>query len=418
MIYSFATAILFLFFFFFPFWGAPLVFFFSIFDKRLMSYSIVFVSISFALLEYAIAFHGYDPDVVRYYSTYENDFLSALEEMKFYRFFVFYFMDKLSLSACFYSFFSIFLMFFLYFKGALNILKAHGVELVLLKHRILFFMLGLTLLPFSMYFTFENLMAFIVFFYGMSLSVLYNKVNFKVLVFILFSFLIHFSVILLCLLFFVARFSIRSRACNIISYVLFFGTLILLVTLMNVEVSIGVGYVDTIFNKAYRYSHNVWANLTPKELVNYLPYIFMKLFLTFFTSWSFLKKDVPIDKVYYRFLSFLAILLISFITNRMIVIRFGWFYSIFILPLIIMYLHKFYAPLFNKVVIIGMCLMIWLSIPNLFFVKKVGNAITIGDDYVFFYNIANLASKRTDIPSVRKLKKLTSEVMSGRENDL
>lgn len=375
----------------------------------------LFISISLflSLVTYTLDYHNYYPDVIRYYSEYEHNIFYALIKLKLYRFFVFSIMQSIGLNASFYSFFSIFIFFYFLLKSSQNYLLAINHKLDTIKKIILFLIIILSGVPFTIYFSFENMLAIVIFNYAISCYCLNNKYAFSFFVFL--SLLIHSSVIILIPLFSIAILLYKKKI-KIISTIICLSAFFSIITfLLNFEVNTGIDFIDSVFDKAYRYGSNEWSVLTTSELLHYIPIVLLKIAITLIISLSIIKdnKYTKINVLIY-FSIIYSLTILFFIYNRMFSIRFGWSLSLISFILIYIYSMDFITNNLKKLIVILIVPVCLISIPNLFILSKIGNQLTFNNDFLFFNSIYDF-NRKIEIPNRKTLNQIEKKTTNDRE---
>ncbi|PSV58570.1 EpsG family protein [Photobacterium sp. GB-3] len=372
----------------------------SIFLKGSEKYIGVLIGLFLGLISMTIEFNNYYPDVVRYYSQYNNDINDALYKMKFYRYIVFSIINYFNFNANVYSFISICTIVIIQFKTALNYLEVCNKNIDSIKNKLLLIVVCISSLPLTMYLSFENVLAFSVVSYGISVH-LKKKYLVSYTIFIMACF-IHVAAILPVAFIYIAQFATKGKwkkYVSIISYVL---CLMFLLYVMNHKVITGITDIDQIFDKVFRYNSNAWAHLTRTEKLYNLPYVFLMFTLFSLAIRSVKDKNVVIVKYFF---SFYIIFILFFITNRMVIVRYGLLMPIFFSPLLMLYLCSVKDSLINKTVIFTFFIVCFLSIPNVYIMKKIGNELTFNKKSPFFNTLLDIYNYNTSIPNLSELEK-------------
>lgn len=372
----------------------------AIFLKGSERYIGVLLGIFLGLISMTIEFNNYYPDVVRYYSQYNVNINDALYKMKFYRYILFSIINYFNLNVNVYSFISIFTIVLIQFKTALNYLEVCNENIDSIKNKILLIVVCIASLPLTMYLSFENVLAFSVVSYGISV---HSKQKFLIsyTIFIIACF-IHVAAILPVAFLCIAQFVTKGKLVKYTSIISYIICLILLLYVMNHKVIIGIADIDQIFDKVFRYNSNAWAHLTTSEKLYNLPYVFLMSVLFALAIRNVKDKNIIIVKY---FSAFYILFILFFITNRMVVVRYGLLMPIFFSPFLILYLCSVKDSLINKTTIFSFFIVCFLSIPNLYIMKKIGNELTFNKKSPFFNTLLDIYNYKTLIPNLSELEK-------------
>nr|WP_193450909.1 EpsG family protein [Providencia thailandensis] len=319
----------------------------------------------------------------------------------------------MNLYASFYSFITLFLFFYFLLKGCYNYLICINYELNTIKRIIVFLFVILAGVPFTIYFSFENLLGIVIFNYALSLYCLKKTKQF--FIFSIIAVLAHSSIIILLALMLVSvlidKKIIKKTSAAI-------GLIILFITinfLLNFEVKVGIEFLDSLFNKAYRYGNNEWSTLTRSELLHYIPYVILKLFLAISMTLALLKnsKYKNINPLLY-FIIFFSLTILLFMYNRMFSIRFGWSISLISFTVAYIYIMNFKTQNIKKIIALACICICLISIPNVFILSKFGNQITFQNSIPLFNSINDI-NREIKIPNRKILNKIEQKTLNERE---
>ncbi|EOZ5676338.1 EpsG family protein [Morganella morganii] len=374
---------------------------------------LVSVSLILSLSSFTINYNEYYPDVVRYYSDFNTNVYLALAKFKLYRFAIFLVMDSMNLYASFYSFITLFLFFYFLLKSCYNYLICIDYELNTIKRIIVFLFIILTGVPFTIYFSFENLFGIIIFNYALSLYCLKKTKQF--IIFLIIAVLVHSSIIILLAIMLVSVLidkKIIKKASAAIGLMILFVTISFL---LNFEVKVGIEFLDSLLNKAYRYGNNEWSTLTRSEILHYIPYVVLKLSLAISMSLALLKnpKYKNINPLLY-FIIFYSLTILLFMYNRMFSIRFGWSISLISFIIAYVYIMNFKTQNIKKIIVLACICICLISIPNVFILSKFGTQITFQNSIPFFNSINDI-NREIPIPNREILNKIEQKTLNERE---
>ncbi|CAH6800832.1 membrane hypothetical protein [Vibrio chagasii] len=297
----------------------------------------------------------YNGDVSRYWYLYtEGAFLEALSDLKLYRFIMFQVMDTLGLREGWYSFFSIFVAFLnfsIYFFNSIDYEKYDY------KLKLWFIFSFLTIIPFWIVASYEMSVAFSF----LCLGLYFNSCNKKYLFFFsfVFSVFVHSASLLIILFYLLSRPRFKQKI---------FTTLVLIFSIICFVAFIhffksGISVVDYLVSRFVNYLFGVWSNYKGLGEWLLIPYCLVKIYLLISLS----KERKVISDRLDRFFLLYGVFALCLVFNRTLSFRYVYLSSFFFAPYLINYAWNGLNRLkLNKYC--GLIVLLFLSLPEFRFV--------------------------------------------------